>query len=271
MKGLFITGFLFFFVIANSYSIGERIVAGGRSAAMAGNSVSIIDFWSVGNNQAGSAWLDKISAGIYFENRFLMKSLLYEEIGFVLPLKAGTFGLVLTHSGTASYSEMKASVSYARKFGNHFSAGISAVYLRLGLPEEYGAKNLVSCEIGLMFIPNKRFSLGLQIVNPVPIKITKNPVELLPITVCIGITYHFSDSFFAGIEAEKDLLHRPLIRLGAEYHFIKSAYARLGISLNPAKFAFGFGLEFGNLKIDLASEYHQVLGFSPSGSIIYCF
>jgi hypothetical protein len=265
------TGILFFFAAVRSYSIGERVVAGGRSVAMGGCSVSVVDFWSVSNNPAGTAWLKTISTGIYFENRFLIKTLLYEELGFVLPVKAGTFGFVLSHSGIARFSEIKAGISYARKFGNYFSVGISVDYLRLNLPDEYGGKNLISCEFGLMYIPNKRLNLGIHIVNPVPIKITTHPVELLPTTVCLGVTYHFSDTFLVTIEAEKDLIHLPVFRVGAEYHFASSVYARLGVSTNPAKFAFGFGLEFGHFKIDLASEYHQVLGFSPSGSINYCF
>ena len=77
--------------------------------------------------------------------------------------------------------------------------------------------------------------------------------------------------FGVNIEVEKDLLNKPLFRAGTEYNFAKPMYARIGLSVNPMAFSFGFGLEFGKLTIDIASGYHQALGFSPAGSIIYSF
>ncbi|MCK9204011.1 MAG: hypothetical protein M0P58_06160 [Bacteroidales bacterium] len=271
MRALIITWIIFFCLSANVFSLGERIPAGGRSAGMGGASVAMIDFWSISNNPAGSAWVEKMSTGIYCENRFLLKALFFEKFGFVLPTKAGTFGVVAEHAGTGNYNEIKAGFTYARKFGRYFTAGITADYLGLILPEEYGRKNMISCEFGLLFVPNKRISAGVHIVNPVPIKITTQPVELLPTVVCLGMTYSFSGSFLASIEAEKDLLHFPVFRLGAEYHIAKAFYGRIGVSINPIQFDFGFGLEFGPVKIDMASAYQQILGFSPSCSFVYCF
>jgi len=271
MKNLFMTGIFLLLFIVDGYPLGERTVAGGKPAALGGSSVALIDFWSIANNPAGSAWLKNVSAGAWFENRFLLKALLYEKFGIALPLKSGAFGLVLAHRGSMDCHEIKAGLSYGRKFGNHFSAGVTVDYFRLDFPDEYGGKNMISCEIGLMYLPNKQLVLGAHIVNPVPIKITTNPAELLPTAICLGASYRFSSSFIATLEAEKDLLHIPVFRAGAEYHFAAPVFARIGISTSPANLTFGFGLQFGRFTIDVASEYHQVLGFSPSGSIIYCF
>jgi len=271
MKNLLLTGMFLLFVSNAVYSVGERTVTGSRQTALGGSSVGLTDLWSIANNPAGSAWLKNLSAGIWFENRFLLKTLSYEKLGFALPLKSGSFGLVVSHRGSTNCHEMKAGLSYGRKFGSHFSAGVTINYLRLDFPDAYGGKSMVSCEIGLMYLPTKQLVLGAHFVNPVPVKITSQPEELLPMVLCLGASYRFSPSLMGTLEAEKDLQHFPVFRAGAEYHFTKSMFARMGISTNPGTFTFGFGLQFGRFTLDVASEYHQNLGFCPSGSVVYCF
>jgi hypothetical protein len=123
----------------------------------------------------------------------------------------------------------------------------------------------------LIYQADKHLTIGIQILNPVPVNITEHPPELLPATICLGLTYSFSTEFIASIEAEKDLENPLIFRAGAEYHFARPAYARIGFSTSPTSFSFGFGLEFGKFKLDMASGYHQALGFSPAGSVIYSF
>ena len=271
MKTTFSCGILLLLTILKGYSAGERIPAGGRSLAMGGTSVSQCDLWSLSNNQAGAAWLKGGGAGLGSENRFLLADLTFEQLGLAVAWKAGTFGLFISRLGNNQYNELKAGLSYARKFGKHFSAGVQLDYLRIHIMDDYGNKSLVSCEIGLQYHADRHLIIGVQLVNPVPIKITEYPSELLPSTLCAGLSYLFSDAFLVNIEVEKDLLNKPLYRFGTEYHFAKPMYARIGLSANPMAFSFGFGLEFGKLTIDIASGYHQALGFSPAGSIIYSF
>ena len=271
MKTTFSFCILLFFTTVKGYTAGERIPVGGRSLAMGGTSVSLYDLWSLSNNQAGAAWFKGGSAGIGFENRFLLRDLMYEQLALAMAWKAGTFGIFVSRFGNNQYNELKAGLSYARKFGKHFSMGIQLDYLRIHVMDEYGNKNLLSSEIGLMYHADQHLSIGVQVLNPVPVKITVHPVEQLPSIICIGLSYRFSDSFLTAFEAEKDLENPVTFRTGAEYHFVKSAYARIGISTSPVSFTFGFGLEFGKLKLDMASGYHQALGFSPSGSMVYSF
>jgi hypothetical protein len=258
-------------VTAGGFAAGERNTVGGRSLAMGSTSVAQYDLWSLGNNQAGAAWLKGGSAGMSFENRFLLKELMFEQFACAMSWKAGTFGLIVNRFGNDQYNELKAGFSYARKFGKCFSAGIQIGYLRFHLADAYGSKNLVSCEIGLMYRADRHLTIGVQVVNPVPVLITEKPRELLPATICAGLSWKFSDTFLANAEVEKDLLHKPVFRAGTEYHFTKPAFARIGVSANPFAFSFGFGLEFGKLTIDMASGYHQALGFSPAGSVVYSF
>jgi hypothetical protein len=89
--------------------------------------------------------------------------------------------------------------------------------------------------------------------------------------MCIGVAYRFSADFISTLEAEKDLDHPVIVRAGAEYRVARPAHIRIGMSTSPVSFTFGAGLEFGRFRFDLASAYHQALGFSPAGSLLYSF
>jgi hypothetical protein len=253
------------------FTSGDRTPAGGRSLAMGGTSVTTNDFWSLVNNQAGAAWLTGISSGIGFENRFLVRELAYEQVGFAMAMGAGTLGLTMIRFGNDQYRELKAGLCFARKFGKRFSVGVQFDYLHIHAGNDYGNKHLISCEIGLMYHAGQHLSIGVHLLNPVPVKITGHPAEQLPPIICIGLSYCFSRDFLTAIEVEKDLDNPLAFRAGAEYHFAGPAYARIGISTTPVSFTFGVGLEFNKLKFDIASGYHQALGFSPAGSIVYSF
>ena len=73
-------------------------------------------------------------------------------------------------------------------------------------------------------------------------------------------------------EIEKDSDRNPIIKGGIEYLLHPSLAIRLGASTNPSLISFGIGYRLSsNFKIDVASSYHQNLGFTPGLSIQYAF
>ncbi|MEO8088221.1 MAG: hypothetical protein ABI763_15480, partial [Bacteroidota bacterium] len=84
-------------------------------------------------------------------------------------------------------------------------------------------------------------------------------------------SYRFSEKLSWSIEEEKDIDQNAVFKSGLEYHVVDALYLRGGLATNPTLFSFGFGLKIGNLMLDIASTYHQVLGFSPAISLTYRF
>ena len=271
MKRLILICCLFVCMSLPGWASGERIPTGGRAAGMSGAAVASIDLWSLRNNQAGLAWLDAVSAGLAFENRFLLAEISLQDVGVVVPFNFGTIGISVKRYGNKLCNELQGGLAFARKFGKRFSMGIEFDYLRFHLDGDYGNRNLVSCQIGMIYQPDKKITLGVHIVNPIPVKITETPAEYLPSSISAGLAWHLSGAFLVMAEVEKDLMNLPVFRAGAEYHFSRPLFARIGISTNPVAFSFGFGVETGRLTIDFASGYHPSLGFSPSCSLSYSF
>jgi hypothetical protein len=267
--------FSLIFLISNFsfhvWAAGEHTVIGGRAAGLGNASIALFDGWSVFNNQAGLAWCRKFSAGAYFENRFLVKELSIKAIGAVLPVKKGAFALSFSHFGYSLYNEIKTGLAFGMNFGNSFSAGIQIDYMRFYIGNEYGTANLFTFEIGLQYRIKEQLCLGVHIYNPIPIKLTDDQVEWLPTVIRFGTGWQISGNLLVSAEIEKDLINKPILKAGMEYHLANPLYIRIGYLTEPSQFTFGIGLVFGKLSFDIASSYNMVLGFSPQGSLIYNF
>ena len=257
--------------IHSGFASGEWIAQGGRSAAMGLSSAAVSDFWSVNNNQAGMAFYDKTAAGIYFENRFLIKELGTQTGAFTLKTKFGVLGTTVSYSGDANYSTTKAGLAYARKFGNRFAAGIQLDYISTALGEDYGKHNNVTFDAGIMVKITDQLTFGAHTFNPMHVKLSDYNNESIPATLNAGFGFTFSDKLLLTAEAYKNSEFPMEFRSGAEYKLGKVAYARIGLSTSPARYTFGFGLEMKNFTFDLSSSVHSQLGYSPQVSMQFAF
>ena len=273
MRKIAVAGLLLTLLIfsLNAKAAGEFRSLGGRASGMSGVSVALTDYWSAVNSPASNAWNQGISAGVFFENRFMMKELSYKTVMVSACIKPGAFSFSCTHFGTGMYSELKTGLGYARKFGKKFSAGLQLDYYRFQVSDGYGAANIFNCEAGLYFRPSRQLAVGFHCINPVPVKLSWASGESLPTLIRLGIAYNFTDELLISAEAEKDPVSKACLRLGAEYRFAKTLSARVGMATGPFRFSLGAGILISRFSIDLATEYSQVLGFSPAVSIQYQF
>ena len=117
--------FVILFTGTSVYAGNEDYAIGARSSAMGNASVSFTDLWSAHHNQAGLGFVRETSAGVYYENRFMLKEISIRGGAIAIPVKGGTFGLCLTNFGYKLYNENKYSLSFAKAFGEKLSAGIA--------------------------------------------------------------------------------------------------------------------------------------------------
>jgi hypothetical protein len=250
---------------------GEWVAIGGRSAAMGLSSAAVSDFWSVNNNQAGMAFYNKTAAGIYYENRFLINEMATQTGAVTFKTDFGMLGASVGYSGDANYNTTKAGLAYAMKFGNRFAAGVQLDYIGTTLGEEYGKRSNITFDIGIMVKITDEFTFGAHTFNPIHVKLSDYNNESIPSTLNAGFSYTFSDKLLLTAEAFKNSEYPMEFRTGAEYKFSRVAYARIGLSTNPARYTFGFGLEMKRLTLDLSSSIHMQLGYSPQASLQFSF
>jgi hypothetical protein len=270
MRHIF-TLLLVFNILHSSFSANDNYLFGGRAAGMGNAAVTLYDFWAVSHNQAGLARMENMAAGVYFENRFLVKELSLGAGAFVLPTHSGVFGVSFNYFGFELFNESKVGLAYARTFGERFSAGIQLNYNNTYIAEDHGSRGNLTFEMGAIFHILPQLSIGAHIFNPTRAKIADFADERIPTIFRTGLSWEFSEKVVVIAETEKSINHAPVFRAGIEYHISDPIYLRGGIGTNPASNAFGFGMALGNLKMDIATSFHHVLGYSPQLSFVYHF
>ncbi len=244
---------------------------GGKSAGMGHASVTLSDVWSTHHNQAGLGWLEDASAGVFFQNKFLLKELNYMGFAYAHPIKSGTFGISFTNFGSSLYGESKVGLGYGMKFSDKITGGVQLNYQNTRIANNYGSHSGITAELGMQAFLTDNFMLAVHLFNPTRSKLNDYNDERIPTIIRLGLNYQFSDKVMTTLEAEKDLLNQPIFRAGLEYKTNDLIYLRAGIGTNPTLASFGFGLNLDNVQIDIAAAYHQTLGFAPELSLNYLF
>ncbi|MBU1010808.1 MAG: hypothetical protein KKD74_11800 [Bacteroidetes bacterium] len=264
--------FIGMFLLAETvYAFEGAGVIGARSGGLGKASVSLSDFWSLQNNPAGISLHQHIEAGIYFENRFLIKELALKSAGIIVPVKIGVLGLSFNQFGGSLYNENKLGLAYARSFGPMLRIGVQLDYLSTRFGEGYAGAQNITFELGVQSTLNDHITAGAFLFNPLKGKLSELTNERIPITLRFGITYHFNDKFFGIAEIEKQSDLKPALRLGMEYAINARFYARLGTSTQTDQLTFGTGISVGRLTIDISAALHQYLGTSAQAGLIYRF
>lgn len=248
---------------------GAPPIGGARSIAMGYTGVTYTDINSLFSNQAGLAMLDRFTATAFAEQRFFISELQSISAGAALPTSSGTLGLSLNYFGFEDYNEQRAGLAYARKLMDNFSIGAQVLVLNTRIPE-YGNKTSITFELGLLAQLLPQLQLGFHLYSPARIELVAD--EYLPSVYKLGLQYLVSDKLNILAEIEKDIDHPVRTKLGLEYELAKALKMRIGAATQPVNLSFGFAYQLKNgLALDIASSYHEVLGFTPAAGIVFPF
>ena len=244
---------------------------GGRAAAMGGTSVASRGLWAMQNNPAGMANLDKISLGLYYENRWMLPETAYKCGAFALPTKFGCLGMSFNQYGSSKYNENKFGLAYAKDFGRYLQIGLQLDYLLLKIGNDYGKFSAVTFELGIQSQITDKLRLGTYIFNPVNFSFEQTlNHEKLPIVMRFGVAYQFTKDFIGQCEIEKNTEREGIsLRGGLEYEAVKNLYLRAGAQSNPGILTFGVGYAIQFAQVDVAAQLHNELGASVQIGMIF--
>lgn len=266
MKYAFILLFLFGLHHLHAQN-GAPPAAGARSVGMGHTGITYTDINSIFANQAGLAYLDAVAVTAYGEQRFLASEIKAAGLGAAVPTRSGTFGLSLHYFGFEQYNEQRIGLAYGRKLLEKLSIGAQLLMLNTRIPE-YGNKAAFTFEVGAQAELLPQLYLGIHLFSPVRVKLTEE--DLIPTVLKLGFSYLPSDKLSLLAEVEKDIDYSARARFGVEYQVIDPLFLRMGVATQPTQLSFGLGYALPNgIRIDIASSYHQVLGFSPAAGITF--
>lgn len=256
---------LYFFASNGDGSIGPR------SAALGHASSCLYDVWSSRNNQGSLGFVRQSEVGAFYENRFFVKELSQNGFAAVLPIKKGTFSLAYSSLGYKLYRESQVTLGYGMKLNESISLGVGFDYLNTKIADIYGKANAFTGSLGLTIKLLPQLTIASHLYNPFRVSITNYNNEKVPTIFKFGAQYHFSKQVFLIGEAEKTSAQKINVKAGIEYKPSSLIYLRVGGASYPTQAAFGVGVNYNGLKIDVSSMYHSVLGLSPQIGLSYGF
>ena len=232
-------------------------------------SKNFLDAFSFTSNQASLSSLKEASAGVYSEQKFLLKELNISTLAVAVPLKNAGVGFEANYFGNENYNESQLGIAYAKKLGSLADIGVQFNYYSIKIPG-YTNYNTINFEVGAIFHPSEKLHLGFHAYNPVAGKL-KNSNEKLASIYKTGIGYEVSEQVFISAEIIKEENKSVNVNAGIEYIFSKQFFARTGIFSDTGTPYAGAGWHWKNLRLHVTVSYHPQLGFSPGLMLIYFF
>ena len=272
MKNTYIPLFLFCIISLEVVAQSGYSDAGGRANSMGNASVTFQDVYSAQNNQAGLAFVEKMSVGISTQNFFLVEGGISAHYGvFALPVKKqGVFGISVNYFGDNSFNQSKIGIGYGRKLAENVSVGLQLDYIGTKTIEA-GTGSAFTFDLGILYQPVKTLTIGAKAFNPIRAKTGLDYEEELPAIINVGLAYQPSEKIMICAEGEQNIDDDLRAKFGVEYHIIDQLFLRGGYISNPSMYTCGIGVTIKALKIDISSQFHQQLGLSPGLGLSYSF
>jgi hypothetical protein len=179
-------------------------------------------------------------------------------------------GASLSSFGYALFKQNNFAMGCGKAFGSRLAFGMGLNYVETSIVE-YGTKKIVSAEAAVQSKPFSNLTIGAAIKNITQSRIANDANERMPTLMQLGAHYLFSEKFMLIAEVEKIIDKKPSLKVGAEYRPVQVLYLRGGINTYPAMHSFGMGVIAKQLKIDIAANYHWVLGLSTQLGVMYEF
>ena len=266
-------------------------VRGARAAALGNASVALAgEVWSMGNNVAGLAEIQRPSVGFYAENRYFSSALNVGALTVALPLgrasetpgaatgtaptpaaarawaRNGVVAFEAQRFGGALYNETRLGAGYAYRFGQ-ISLGARADVLQVSI-EGLGSRRVVLGTLGgqIEVVP-QRLSFGASLYNISQTKLASYQNERVPTVLKAGLAYRPSAQVLLVVETEKDVERDANFKAGLEYRPVPALAARLGLASLTEQASAGIGVLAGAFQLDYAAAFQQALGFSQHLSV----
>ncbi len=270
---IFILLFIGFHVL---YGQVERL-SGARSLGLNGcNTALSEDLWGLFSNPANIGGIKSPELSTYFERRYNMPELQYLALGGVYPFnKEHTIGACFSSFGWEFFKTNLMGLNYTYHLLKIIHLGIRLNYANTAIPN-YGNWYSWLVDIGGNATISKKVNVAFKVMNANQSEILE---DKLPVEIAIGLKYQPSKKVKVLTEWKKNHLFPVSFLMAVEYQPTNYLFFRTGSGISSNRLpapnnyfltsAFGVGLHWQNMILDLAAQWHDRLGLTPSISLGY--
>lgn len=269
MKAFF-KGIVFFLFVNLSFAQGW-LPQGARSMGLANSSVVLDDVFAFHHNPGALAFLPNIAAGVHYETRFMLRELQTQSFAVVIPNNSGSFSFGGQFYGYENFRTSRIGGGYSLKLSPTLALGVQLNYLNLRLDTYYGVRHGVSAEVGILAKVNEKLTLGGSVINIGNTRVSTITDERFGTLIRFGASYKLMDDLSLIGELSQSMQYPLVVKGGMEYVLKDKFFIRAGISNKPINLSFGWGVKWKNIQLDMGSQYHTTVGWTPGLSFVYSF
>lgn len=211
--------------------------------------------------------------GINYFNYYGLKELGTVNVAFSYPNDFLSAGVNISSFGYDKYRRSMFRLFLGKSLGERWSIGISLQYTLLQTELTERDPQYLSTDVGVMFTPVEKLLIGMLIQDCPSVGLRKDNAEIEPI-VCyslqVGFQWEVINNLLIVGNAETDKQTAVSGRFGMEYQLMDGFYVRTGIMIKPLLPTLGVGYRLSSFVIDMATQYHPVLGMSMGVGLKYC-
>lgn len=225
-------------------------------------------------NPAGISLSTSQLIEINYFNKYLLNELSSVSILYACSSVPFPFAVNVSTFGYNKYRETMFRFSLSKQLSSRFILGISSQYslLQTELYSEECMK--VSTDVGILFIPVENMLIGLSITDLPYVRLDDKSINIEDFNyyyVQGGFNWQFINNMLIAVSTSYNNYTHIRFETGIEYIAYESFFIRGGIQTNPLTPAFGVGLKFSTIRLDVAVNHHSLLGISSGVGLTYSF
>lgn len=208
-------------------------------------------------------------------NRYRMKELTGVSTHFACPNEWLPFGVDVSSFGYDDWRESRFRLFMGKLLNGKWSLGFAVQYHLLqaeGVREGNGSR--LSTDLGATYSPVENLLIGMLIKNLPSVAFGKNRSDNKSINIYLlqlGFQWTVINNMLIAASLGTEKEYALTAHLGVEYTAFDSFHIRAGIQTSPLLPSFGIGYDLARFTIDVATQYHSVLGMSSGLGITYHF
>lgn len=241
-----------------------------RSVGIGGNEVT----QSLLYNPSLVALLTDKELHIECFNRYRIKELTQLSTYVVYPNGWLPVGVDLSSFGYDAWRESRFRLFMGKALNGKWSLGVAVQYRLLQVEGREGVVSGLSTDLGATYSPVDNLLVGMLIKDLPSITWGKNKTGNKSINAYLlqlGFQWKVINSLLIAASLGTEKASVLTAHLGVEYTAFDSFHLRVGLRTAPLLPSLGVGYDLAHFTIDVATQYHSVLGMSSGLGISYRF
>lgn len=209
----------------------------------------------------------------YF-NKFQLKELTSASLSYTNPHFILPTAVHISSFGYNKYRQTMFRIAFSKALAKKWEVGIGIQYafLQTELFEEEATR--LSTDVGILFLPDENLLIGMSITDMPSARIGNKSLDIKDFnsySFQTGFQWNFINNLLIVLSTTYTNDFDLRFNMGLEYTSYNNFTIRTGLQTNPIVPSLGTGFKIDSFEVDVAVNYHQILGVCFGIGLSYLF